>query len=203
MSLRAIVSAVVLLAASTATLRASACSFGVDVFQPGNTGTGVAPGAVGRGSLEIKRGESGGGDCNGLSDSCDDIGVITLTFEPAADEDSPRSDVGYRVDVVDGKAPFPESDIAEPRPGFDDGARSIIWFRWADGASDDQEPLDFSLTLTPVDRDGNFGPTSAPIHIRDGGGGCGCRLGARRGLGGLVLASTGLVALVLRRRSRR
>jgi hypothetical protein len=183
---------------------AGACSYSDGGFTQDGTKTGAAPGPVADISYSVQRGKGPTGGCGrSMATSCDDIGAITLHFTAATDADSKNTEVGYRVSFV-GKAPAGLTLPDAPSPPYfeqDDDRDATVWLHWADGATDDQEHLDFTLTITPVDSHGNVGPTSAPIHvIDDGSGGCGLR---RNGAGpdafASALALTG--AVLLRRRA--
>lgn len=156
-----------------------ACSGGgtelIDVIDEG--AEGEPPGAIG--SLEVAAVRRGSGPISAgcgdqVSDSCDDGGVVILTLTPAVDPDSPPEEVGYRFTVTSGTPPpipildpeFPEASAMVAR--VEDGA-SRLELHWTDGSTDEQEPLRFALTLTPIDADGHEGPTTEPILIQDRG----------------------------------
>lgn len=171
-----------------------------------STGTGIAPGPIGEVSYTIQRGrgpkDEGCGKQSGTS--CDDIGTLTLHFAPSADPDSDTSAVGYRLRVTGGALPPGLQLPSEPLVGMGVAPQSegTLFLTWIDGASDDQESVDFSLTLTPVDADGNTGPTSPAVHVHDeGSSGGGCNVHRHRA--GRVAAPPALVALALLRRRRK
>jgi hypothetical protein len=143
--------------------------------------TGAAPGPAGDATYTVKRGQ--GPRSNGCSQSltsCDGDGQIGLHFRPSTDSESGPGDVGYRIEVVAGSAPASIDIVTDPIVPTVAGNEATIYLDWDDGSTDDQESIDFSITLTPVDRNGNEGPTSAPIHVHDGGSGGGCAIERRR-----------------------
>src|SRR5262249_46185981 len=145
--------------------------------------TGAAPSEIRDVSTSINRGQGPTGGCGTQSrSSCDDMGSVQVHFEPAFDSDG--GDVGYRVELIAGTAPgysLTESQGRVVLPAYRDetDGRAVLNFYWDDGDTDSQESLDFTITLTPVDAQGNEGPISDPIHIRDDGSG-GCALGTQR-----------------------
>jgi uncharacterized protein (TIGR03382 family) len=135
----------------------------------------------------IKRGTGpdGGLFKKPLATSCDDLGYIGLWVEPE------RDDVGYVFEVTEGKSPDGVSFSDEPVALTDRPGR----FTWIDGAEDKQEPIEFTMTVTPIAKNGEPGPTSEPVVVsHPGSGGCGTTgQGSAPGaawllvLGGLVL----------------
>ena len=126
--------------------------------------------------FSIKRGQGPkDAGCWGISaSSCDDLGFLEIRFTPPLDDNTPAESMGYRVTWKSGQLPNgmlapPYSTVFAP-----DG---LIRLYWDDGATDEQEPLDFTITLTAIDAAGNEGPPSKPLHIRDAGShppsGCG------------------------------
>jgi len=106
--------------------------------------------------------------CSYGAGSCDGAGYIVLGG--AATDDMTEVDrIGYRFTLVEGTPP---SRFTVPPPTFlptvFDGQ---IWLEWDDGASDDQESFDFTLSLVAIDVAGN---ESAPrmVRIADDAGGC-------------------------------
>jgi hypothetical protein len=124
-----------------------------------------APSAIGGLAVDVQRGAGPRSDgCFGgsqMTTSCDDTGFVTLTFAPATDDRTPADRMGYEVLVTSGDAPFALEGAVRS-----DGR---IVFVWSDGATDDQEALDFTLAVTPIDLAGNRGPTSE-ARVTDAGG---------------------------------
>jgi hypothetical protein len=111
---------------------------------------------------------------------------------------TPVDRIGYRFTLVAGAFPA----------GFTLPSETIVllvsagemWLHWEDGATDDQESIDFTLQIIAVDAAGN---ESAPqtLRIRDDQGGC--RIAAGRGSpgpGGAVFVLCALLAAALRPR---
>lgn len=138
---------------------------GVDVTPPGQVVT-VAP------ALKRGVGPSRSGCTGETATSCDDLGRLTLHIVPPADDRTAPEQLGYLVRVVAGTPPsgltFPEQALVQYAWGLD--------FAWIDGATDDQEPIDFSIELVAVDRAGNAGPPSAAVRIVDSRDDGGCRV---------------------------
>ncbi len=131
----------------------------------------IPPGRVTIASAEVL-GRGKGPDCAGLGysqTSCDDLGTIEMEITPASDDRTPTEKMGYRIEVVDGEPPvglIPDYDVRAQGGG-------VLWLHWIDEAKDDQEPLDFTITIRAVDLGGNLGQISEPIEIRHpGSGGC-------------------------------
>lgn len=108
--------------------------------------------------VSIKRGQ------DGVSAACDDLGRLRVLVTPVEPE------VGYIFATTRGDGPqffylarHPENP---PLRVADDGTTV---FEWGDGLDDSQEPLDFYMTVTPVNRAGEMGPTSEELHITDPG----------------------------------
>jgi len=127
----------------------------------------------------IGRGFAPGG-CSGSSSSCDDIGVIQI--QPKATDDmTPAEKIGFRVTLAAGTLPsgltLPADAIDLP-PGY-----PFVGLTWVDGATNDQDLLNFTLSIVAVDLAGN---ESAPqtVVVHDDGGGSGgsasCQLSAAR-----------------------
>ena len=104
------------------------------------------------------------GVCRGTS--CDDIGSISLTWTQGGDDRTPDDSLGVRIDVVEGDGPGGVGIHGESVRPQTPGSFSLSW---VDGASDDQEPLDFVVSITEIDLAGN---ESEPVMVRvtdDGG----------------------------------
>jgi hypothetical protein len=183
---------------------AAACDYRYSVLTVETSGNGERPGAIGDITYTVTRGK--GPERNGCEQSmtsCDDIGSVALHFAPSEDADSEFGAVGYRIRVVGGTLPEGLELRSEPLLAFQDGDEgdAAIGLPFVDGAHDDQESIAFTIRITPVDADGNEGPESDPILIRDeGGDGCGV---ARGGSGHGPSTALLVVALALGLRRRR
>jgi hypothetical protein len=151
------------------------------------------------GAVRVKRGQSPRSGC-GDSDatSCDDLGTIQIEVA-ASDDTTPAARMGYEVTLARGTLPdglvLPAVPIERVAPGH-------LMFVWLDGATDSQEPVDFTLRIVAVDGAGN---ESAPqlVSVDDAGSG-GCRLANRGGSGDrAILGALALLALARRRRPER
>lgn len=152
------------------------------------------PGKIPSVGVTIVRGRGPRGGCDGSqqSTSCDDLGTVTLHPTPPTDDRTAPGDLGYVVKVTAGNLPpgatLPSDTVlADPAAG-------LLALGWIDGANDDQESIDFTLTLTPVDRGGNAGPESDPIRVHDDGSASGCRA-SRGGDARSFLLVAGLLAV--------
>jgi hypothetical protein len=141
------------------------CSIAVEPHEidPAERAVDVTPPAAPAGEVDrIVRGKGAvrapDGSIQGTS--CDDIGMITFRIvTPAADDRTPPERLGYRITLAEGTLPegleLPSTAFRQPM------------LHWIDGATDDQEPIDFSVRIVAVDRAGNESAPSAPIRIRD------------------------------------
>jgi hypothetical protein len=122
----------------------------------------------------IGRGFAPGG-CSGSSSSCDDIGVIQI--QPKATDDmTPAEQIGFRITLAGGTLPAGltlPADAIDLTPGY-----PIVGLIWVDGATNDQDPVDFTLSIVAVDRAGNeSAPQTVVVHDDGGGsGGSSCQL---------------------------
>lgn len=112
--------------------------------------------------VDIQRGTGPACDRSGVcsSTSCDDIAWIRLAWTPGGDDRTVDADLGARVRVVSGTAPegmWPFDDAVRP---FAAGTLDLVWI---DGATDDQEALDFTIEVAELDRAGN---ESTPTRLR-------------------------------------
>ena len=115
--------------------------------------------------FSIQRGR--GPNSDGSGSSCDDIGVIVLKLDQPTQDDRTLPDkIGYLWQVSDGQPPAELVPPSRPVRLRDDGLLSLVW---VDGATDEQEPLDFSVTVTAFDLAGNESQPSEPIHIQHPG----------------------------------
>lgn len=149
-------------------------------------------------AIEITRGRGPqpAGPGRSVSTSCDDLGIVSLSITQPDGGPDPDGDVGYLLELAEGTLADGMSLPTEPWLG------PILTLSWIDGATDDQEPFDALLAITPIDRAGNLGPT-VTVELADDGvaAGTGCRTTPAVPTGQLlVLASLGLLG---RRRSRR
>jgi hypothetical protein len=129
--------------------------------------------------------------CGGTS--CDGNGTIDFATE-ASDDMTPPAQIGYRLRLEAGALPtgltLPADAIV---PAF-----GQLFLLWDSGASDGDEPIDFTLQVVAIDLAGN---ESAPqtVRIHDDPGGCAIgRGGASRG----PAAWLAVAALVLAARPR-
>ena len=129
----------------------------------------------------------------GLRDSCDAgdgrDGEVRVYLDLATDDRTETWDIGYRIDLAGRHLP----------PGYRPGSwiapnGNWIFLRWQE--RDDDDPLDFTLRLTPLDRAGNEGPTLV-VPVRDDGIGCSSAGGDA---GALPLAVAVLALAAARRR---
>jgi hypothetical protein len=104
--------------------------------------------------------------------SCDDIGVIVIELVRVGDDRTPREKLGYRITHVEGTL----IDAGMLRSGFVfrvtpvPGKPLQFTLPWIDGATDTQEPIDFTLAVTAVDSAGNESVPSSPIRVSHPGG---------------------------------
>lgn len=153
--------------------------------------------------VSVRRGKGPeGSGCGGQgSSSCDDIGSIALIPTPPSDDRTPPNELGYRLRFVGGRLPD-GLRIPDDARRLSQGEPPALDLRWIDGATDDQEPFDFTVTLTAIDKAGNEGPESAPIRIHHSGSSSGCRIarGTELGSFALVLFSLTWLGRFIRRR---
>ncbi|MGH9457149.1 MAG: hypothetical protein ACRD2J_05855 [Thermoanaerobaculia bacterium] len=98
--------------------------------------------------------------------SCDDIGFIHLAFRtPPRDDRTPREQLGFLVVHTEGELPagmtLPDEALRAPGETYT--------LHWIDGATDDQEPIAFAVSLIALDVAGNRSEPSAPVWIRHPG----------------------------------
>ena len=160
-----VISAVTIAALQLTASPAEACCFGPlrHVLEPGEQlEDSEPPGTVEVIKVKVKRGRAP------VRTSLDDLGSIGLIISPPADDRTPVDKMGYRLKHLKGEMPaglLPDYDV---RP-----SENEIYLCWVDGASNDQEPLDFLISVSAVDLGGNLGlPTS--VHVtHPGSTGCG------------------------------
>lgn len=112
-------------------------SFDPSLAKPGETVPAVPNVVV----ESISRGNAGN-----PQDSCGDTGVVVLSIPATAD----TKGLIYTFDLISGEA---DDVIFQPSPatGFEDeGSRRLLFvFPWLDGASNEQEPLNLIVRVTP------------------------------------------------------
>jgi hypothetical protein len=157
----------------------------------------LAPASIGV-SIERGVGPRNAGGCNSMMTSCDSTGSIHLYPEPP--EGETREDTGYLIAVSNGRPP---DGLTIPAEALIASESSGIWLYWEDGAHDDQEAIDFTLTVRAVDRAGNVSEEATRVRVRHGGD-AGCHAGrkARGAFSALILLAL-LGAALVRRRSAR
>jgi len=158
------------------------------------------PEALAEMDVEVRRGrgpEQSG--CGGHSStSLDDLGWVLLTFAAPGDDRTPAEKMGYMVALTAGEPPEGMHFPSEPWRAFSHEEGAALQLSWVDGASDDQESVDFTVTVTPMDLAGNQGP-AFEVRIREGGSGefAGCTAASPSRPCGLVVQLVVLVGLLL------
>jgi hypothetical protein len=147
------------------------------------------PGPVHVLSVEVHRGEGPDWEGCGYGYTEDqEMGTLTLYIDPPVDDRTPPERMGYRIERVGGEPPaglLPDFDVR--------GMGNVIYLHWFDGDTDEQESLDFDLTVRAVDLGGNVGPSPGSTNVADPGTGS-CATTAPSATGLLALA-VGLLAL--------
>lgn len=117
------------------------------------------------------RGAEVHGDGTMSVSSCDDIGWIELRFvESPRDDRSSRADLGFIVKVVEGSLPLMPAGDGDGHGYRGGGATGeVLALSWIDGATDEQEPIDLTLTVSVVDLGGNRSEPSERIRIQHSG----------------------------------
>src|SRR4051794_40169835 len=141
-------------AAASAPAPARACSFGpptAHVVDPSLHATDQVPPTLPLLSAPLitrGKGPQGTGCAEGGA-SCDDLGAIGL-LATATDNVTAPERIGYRLTLAGGALPsgLVLPDTSEPTGG-------AIWLHWTDGATDDQESIDFTLRVVAIDGAGN------------------------------------------------
>lgn len=180
---------------------ARACSFALPsphVVDPAMQATDHGPPTLPPlGAPQITRGKkpqrSG---CGYSASSCDDIGSVVIRVS-ATDDNTPPEQIGYRMSVEAGS--FPEG-LTLPS-GAVKPLGDLLVLNWVDGASDDQEPIEFTLRVVAIDLAGN---ESAPqtVRVSDDPGGCAIAP-ARPPFLWVAFVATAALLLATRRRRRR
>ena len=146
--------------------------------------------------------------CGGGDPGCDATGVVHVELA-ATDDVSPQDKIGYRFTVASGTPP---AGLVLPENAVDFPLGEIAFnFLWNDGATDDQEPVNFTLRIVAVDQAGNeSAPQTLAVHedvptplpnttYNDGN----CRISNSRMPPRGVGFMTSLVAMAVIRRRRR
>jgi hypothetical protein len=140
--------------------------------------------------------------CGMSASSCDDMGTVIFAVS-ATDDRTATNALGYRITFVRGVMPpglqLPQGDVLS-------GTDGTFTLFWTDGASDEQEELDFALEVRAVDRGGNVSATGTRVEVQSpGSGGCRVSRGGAHGLpsstGALLLALLARITCRLRRRA--
>jgi hypothetical protein len=90
-------------------------------------------------------------------DTCGDAAAVELSFVPPSDDQTPSSELGFRIELISGEIPQSMLDVMQARPltpalAFEVGFHEIA-------------ALDAVIALVAVDRAGNESAPSAPIHL--------------------------------------
>ena len=102
---------------------------------------------------------------NSTGNSCDDIGLVEVNIVRAGDNRTPMDRLGFRVTIVDGTIPWGFAGRHAARRVVPDREGRVRFpLTWVDGASDVQEPFDFTFVVTAVDLAGNESAQSTPIR---------------------------------------
>lgn len=175
---------------------ASACSLAGPApheLDPAEVGVDVTPPTPPRAVATVTRSETTN------SAQCGGFGTITLTIVDAADDRTPREELGFRVVIEGGKVPPDMHVLDEPQRLF---AGKNLFLHFSDPDPDDQESFAFQLRLISVDLAGNESEPSEVIGASDpGGSGCALARGTRPSAWPGVLFAVVLAALALRRKS--
>jgi hypothetical protein len=184
---------------------ARACSFAappVHVVDPAMQATDqTAPTLSPIPAPTIARGFAPGG-CSGSASSCDDLGIIQIQTK-AMDDMTPTEKIGFRITLAAGTLPAGftlPADALDLDPGY-----PIVALIWIDGATNDQDAIDFTLSIVAIDLAGNeSAPQTVVVHDDGGsGGGGGCRLSSGRGSTPAAICVAFLALLLVARRRRR
>jgi hypothetical protein len=137
--------------------------------------------------------------CAQSASSCDDIGSVS--FQAGATDDvTPPEHIGYRFTLEAGALP-----AGLTLPGAVEPFAAQLTLLWIDGATNDQESIDFTLRVVAIDAAGNESAAQT-VRVSDDAGGACAVAGARpprlpfAGFVGLALTA---VLLVRRRRPAR
>ncbi len=103
--------------------------------------------------------------------SCDDIGSIGFEIGPVSDDLTKPAELGFLFQVVEGTLPSGLSVPAKPLVTISEKTEYGYYLHWTDGATDDQEPFEFTLVVVAVDKAGNHSEESDPVTVRHPGSG--------------------------------
>jgi hypothetical protein len=115
------------------------------------------------------------------------MGSIELQIR-AEDDQTPADKMGYQIELIAGALP---SGLTLPTQAVR-ALGGAVYLAWADGSTDDQESLSFSLSIRAVDLAGNLGPATT-VQVHDGGSGC--HLAARTPLSAWPLTTVAILLL--------
>jgi MYXO-CTERM domain-containing protein len=181
---------------------ARACSIAVPpihVLDPAMQATDQTPPTLPPTSVPaIARGYAPSG-CSGSASTCDDIGIVSL-FPNAMDDVTPPERIGFRITLAGGALP---SGFTLPADAIEQDPGSALRLTWVDGATDNQDAIDFTLSIIAIDLAGNES-TPQTVVVRDSGApaGGGCRHSSGRAPGPAEIF-LGLLGLTLAGRRRR
>jgi hypothetical protein len=105
----------------------------------------------------------------------DHLGWVDLRFAPPVDDRTPPHKVGYRLVLVSGTLPDGLYLPVDPVRAYERStAMHAIQLAWDDGETNDQEPLDFTLDVIPIDLAGLEGPPTRIVVAHGGTSSSGC-----------------------------
>ena len=148
------------------------------------------------GEVTVVRGNGHG--CGDRAGSCDNLGIVTIEIM-ANDDRTTLENMGYRLELVGGA---PDVTLPDYDVRADDG---FLTLSWVDGATDEQEVVDFTIRVSSVDLGGNRSTGAINVPVHDAGQtACECRPGARRlSVSPFALVLFAALALTARRLRRR
>ena len=97
--------------------------------------------------------------------SCDDVGFVEIELTRFEDDRTPPDLLGYRIGPAIGVLPNSPPAHSTDVYRLIRGQKPVVVLVWIDHGSDEQEPFDFTVSLTAVDRAGNESVASAPVRI--------------------------------------
>ena len=144
------------------------------------------------GEVVIERDPAGDG-CWSAS-ACQGAGSVDLSIEMSADDRTSSDEMGYVIELAGGELPRNMTLPAGPVRAYSSGDSGVISFYF----SDDDQDLDFTLSVRAMDLAGNLGE---PVMVEVGdGSSSGCSAGARSGSMTMILVILALAVAVRRRR---